>query len=45
MHKMVAIDLRNLSFPSTTYLEEQEDLLEQEQRFRGCSSFGEAVLV
>jgi len=40
---MVAVDLRNLSFPSSNYLEDQEKLLDQGQRFRGCSSFGETT--
>ena len=45
MHKMVVVDLRNLSFPSSNYSEDQEKSLDQEQRFRGCSSFGEAASV
>lgn len=43
MYKVVANDLRNLSFPSFNYLDDWEKLLDQGQRFHGCSSFGEAA--
>jgi len=33
MHKMVAVDLRNLSFPFFNYLEDQEKLLDQGKDF------------
>jgi len=33
MHKMVAVDLRNLSFPSSNYSEDQEKLLDQGKDF------------
>jgi hypothetical protein len=43
MQKVAVNDLRTLSFPSLNYSEAQEKNLEEEDKFRRCQSFGEAV--
>ena len=40
MHKMVRLDLRNLSFPSSNFDEEYRG---KEGRTRQCMNYGEAV--
>ena len=41
MHKIVRLDLRNLSFPSSNFDEEYKG---EEGRTRQCTSYGEAAL-
>jgi hypothetical protein len=43
LHKLVAPELINLSFPSTEYSEEQEEQLPRSKKFHRCMSFGEAA--
>jgi hypothetical protein len=45
LHKLVALELMNLSFPSLEYLEDQEEQLPRSEKFHRCMSFGEAASV